>query len=248
MKSMKNWKTIFLASSAAAMLISCTENNDDQPVLGESEVTISATVGNSEESPNARTNSLVYGNIAITDVRLSVDNVKLHLRTKSEDNKKPNIAHIKTNQPITLTLVKDGQVLVAPIASSMVAHGIYGKVDFDLVKAADVPETDEMYGYSVIAKATWFNIPAVMYLDLEDEVSMQFNKGLEVKGAQELLLTLYMDKFLEGVAPALVADGNSDGLIEVGPNNEDGNAEAYAAIKANIKEALVFKNGDFKNN
>jgi len=128
----------------------------------------------------------------------------------------------------------------------MVAHGIYGKVDFDLVKAADVPETDEMYGYSVITKATWFDIPAVMYLDLEDEVSMQFNKGLEVNGAQNLLLTLYMDKFLEGVSPTLVADGNSDGLIEVGPNDEDGNGEAYEAIKANIKEALVFKNGDFK--
>jgi hypothetical protein len=246
MKTIKIWQSALLVGSVAGMLFSCTEN-DDAPLEGESEVTISATVGNSESSPNARTNSLVYGNISITDVRMSVDNVKMILRAKSNDSKKPDIFQIRTNSPHTLTLVREGQVAVVPMGVGRVYNGVYGRVDFDLVKASDVPETDEMYGYSVITKATWFGIPAVMYLDIEEEVLVQFNKGLEVNGAKNVLLTLYMDKFLEGIPPSSVADGNSDGVIEVGPNNEDGNAEAYEMLVANIKEALVFKNGEFKD-
>jgi len=247
MISTLNLKNLLLAASATAFVASCTPDEETAPLSAESEVTISATVGNSNDDPNARTTSLVYGNFVITDVRVSLDNVKLNLRATSEDSKKPAIVHIRTNTPQTLSLVKDGQVIVAPIGSAMAYDGIYGKLDFDLVKAQDVPEDDEMYGYSVIAKATWFDTPAVMYIDLEDKMELMFNKGLEVKGAKNLLLTMYMDKFLEGVSPSLVADGNGDGLVEVGPNNEDGNGEAYEALLANIESAMVMKNGEFKD-
>lgn len=237
-------KTLILAAST--VLVSCMPT-DDAPETGQSEVTVLATVGNSTDDPNARTSSLVYGNFVITDIRMSVDNVKLILRATGANSNKPSIVQIRTNDPQTLTLVKDGEVLVAPIGTAMAYNDIYGKFDFDLVKAQDVPEDDEMYGRSVIAKATWFGIPAAIYIDLEDRVEVMFNQGLEVNGAQELILTVFMDKFLEGVNPALVSDGNGDGMIEVGPNDEDGNGEAYAAILANIESALVLKNGSFKS-
>lgn len=237
-------KTLLLAAST--VLVSCMPT-DDATDTGQSEVTISATVGSSTDDSNARTSSLIYDNFAITDVRMSVDNVKLILRATGANSNKPTIVQIRSGNPQTLTLVKDGEVLVAPIGTGMAYNDIYGKFDFDLVKAQDVPEDDEMFGRSVVAKATWFGIPAAIYIDLEDRVEVMFNQGLEVNGAQELILTVYMDKFLEGVNPALVSDGNGDGMIEVGPNDEDGNGEAYAAILANIESALVLKNGSFKS-
>lgn len=238
-------KTLLMASSA--FVVSCMPT-DDTPDSVQSEVTIFATVGNSTDDPNARVSSLDYGNFSIKDVRMSVDNVKLILRATGANSKKPTIVQIRTNDPQTLTLVKDGEPIVAPIGTGMAYNDIYGKFDFDLVKAQNVPEDDEMFGRSLVAKATWFGIPAVMNLDLEEKVEVMFNQGLQVEGAQDLILTLYMDKFLEGVNPALVSDGNGDGLIEVGPDNEDGNGEAYAAILANIQDALVLKKGSFKSN
>jgi hypothetical protein len=246
MKTIKNWKSLLLTSAAAAMFLSCTESNDGLPAEGESEVIISATVANSDGSPNARTNSLVYGNIAITDVGISVDNIKLKLKVDG-NNGTPHVIPFSVNQPVTASLVKDGQILVAPLVRGLASFGIYGSAIFDLVKAANVPPTHEMYGYSVIAKATWFNIPAVMYLDLEDQVELDFEKDFIVNGTQNLVLTLYMDKLLEGIPPSSVADGNSDGLIELGPNDVDGNGEAYAAIKENVKKALVFRDGNFQD-
>ncbi len=243
----RNLQTMLLAVSATAVVASCTSEDEAAPLEAQSEVTISATVANSEDDPNARTTNLVYGNFAISDIRMSIDNVKLILRATSNNSNKPTIVQLRSNEPKTLSLVKDGEVTVAPIGNAMAYNGVYGKLDFELVKAQDVSEDDEMYGYSVIAKATWFDTPAIVYLDIEDKVELMFNKGLEVDGAQDLLLTMYFDKILENIPPSLVSDGNGDGLVELGPNNVDGNGEAYEAIIANIENALVLRNGEFKS-
>ncbi|MFC4874745.1 hypothetical protein [Negadavirga shengliensis] len=245
MKKTGIFKNLLYTFSAAVIMASCTQN-EEVPNTQESEVTLTATVSSSTE-PGARTASLVYNNLTITDLRLSLDDVKLNLRATSNDSNKPTIVHIRSGAPQVITLVKDGQIHDVLIGSAMAFNGVYGKLNFDLVKAVDVDEDDEMLGKSVIVKALWFDVPAVMYLDIEENVEVKFNQGIEVAGAQDFLLTLYMDKLLEGVDPSLVSDGNGDGLIEVGPNDEDGNGEAYAAILANIESALVMQNGKFKD-
>lgn len=239
------FRNFWYAFSAAVILASCTQN-EEVPNTQESEVTLTATVSSSTD-PSARTASLVYNNLTITDLRLSLDDVKLNLRATSENSNKPTIVHIRSGAPQVITLVRDGEIHDVFIGSAMAFNGVYGKLNFDLVQAVNVEEDDEMHGKSVIVKAFWFDVPAVMYLDIEKNVEVKFNQGIEVAGAQDFLLTLYMDKLLEGVDPSLVSDGNGDGLIEVGPNDEDGNGEAYAAILANLESALVMQNGRFKD-
>lgn len=245
MNKTKSIRNLILAVSAGIIAASCTEKEED-PVAAQSEVTITATVSTSEQIPGARTNNLIYENFEISDIKVSIDNVKLLLRGTTEGSNKPSIVQIRNNSPQILTLVEDGVIYEPIIGTAMAYDGIYGKLDFDLVQAKDIPEEDDMYGLSVYAKATWFGIPAIVYIDLEEEVNIMFNQGIEVDGAKDLYLTLYLDKFLEGVDPSLVSDGNGDGLVEVGPNDEDGNSEAYAAITANMKDAMTLKNGKFK--
>lgn len=247
MNKIKSIRNLLLAVSAGIVAVSCTEKEGD-PVLAQSEVSIVATVASSEQTPGARINNLIYGNFEISDIKVSLDNVKLILRGTTANSNKPSIVQIRNNSPQILTLVEDGVVYEPLIGAAMAYDGVYGKLNFDLVKAMNLPEDDKMYGLSVYAKASWFGIPALFYIDLEEEVNIMFNQGIEVDGAQDLYLTLYLDKFLEGVDPSLVSDGNGDGKVEVGPNNEDGNSEAYEAITANIQQALTLKNGKFKEN
>ncbi|MEB2775763.1 hypothetical protein SYJ56_10635 [Algoriphagus sp. D3-2-R+10] len=245
MNKTKSIRNLLLAVSAGIIAASCTEK-EEGPVVAQSEVSIAATISTSEQAPGARTNNLIYENFEISDIKVSIDNVKLILRGTTEGSNKPSIVQIRNNSPQILTLVEDGVIYEPIIGTAMAYDGIYGKLDFDLVQAKDIPEEDSMYGLSVYAKATWFGIPAIVYIDLEEEVNVMFNQGIEVDGAKDLYLTLYLDKFLEGVDPSLVSDGNGDGLVEVGPNDEDGNSEAYAAITANMKDAMTLKNGKFK--
>lgn len=241
------FRNLIFAVAATAFITSCTEESDETPAITESEVTISATLGiSSLEDAGARTTDLDYGNFSIESVKVSIDNVKLILRATSEDKKKPSIVQIRNNEPQILNLVEDGEVQIVQIGSVMAADGVYGKLNLDFVHA-DVPEDDEMHGLSIFAKVTWFGVPAEVSIDIEDEMLVQFNQGIEVAGAQDMLLTMYMDKFLEGVNPALVSDGNGDGLIEVGPDNVDGNGQAYDEIVSNIESALEMKNGKFKD-
>lgn len=239
-------KNFLLGITATALIASCTSSEDEAPVEAQSEVTIAATLGSSINDAGARTSDLIQGNFKIQDVKLSVDNVKLILRATSQDSKKPTIVQIRDRDPQILDLVDDGEIKVAPIGSAMAYDGVYGKLTLDLVHA-DVPEEDDMSGYSVMIKASWFDIPAIVNVDLEGEWVVQFNQGIEVDGAQEMLLTMYYDKILEDVPPSLVGDGNGDGLIELGPNNVDDNGEAYDMIVANMEKALVMKNGKFKD-
>src|SRR5690606_21833915 len=93
----QNLKSLLLAVSATAFVAACTPEDDTAPLGAESEVTISATIADSEADPNARATNLVYGNFAISDVRMSIDNVKLILRAVSEESKKPTIVQLRTN-------------------------------------------------------------------------------------------------------------------------------------------------------
>ncbi|QDH80531.1 hypothetical protein FKX85_16380 [Echinicola soli] len=240
-------RNLMMAFSATALLSSCNQEEDVMPETQESEVTVSAMVTNTaeEDSPNP---SLVYNNLEITDLSISLEDLKLHMRATSDDSKKPTVVNINSGMSQTLTLVRDGNIHIAPIGIGRAYDGIYGKLSFDLVHSEDVPMDHEMFNRSVVVKANWFDTPAVMYLTLEDQVEIMFNKGLEIDGGTaNFVLSLYMDKFLEGVDPSLVRDNNGDGLIEVGPNDVDGNGEAYAALYANIESALVMRNGEFKD-
>jgi hypothetical protein len=242
-----NFRMLLIAATTSIVFFSC-EEKEETPQFEQSEISVFATVDFSfnHPDPNARTTDLIVNNFAVKDVKLSIDNLKLILRGTNEDSKKPSIVQIRDKDPQLLNLVEDGQALLAPIGSVMAYDGIYGKLNFDLVQAKDIPEDDEMYGLSVIAKVEWSGIPAIFYLDLEDEVSLMFNKGIVVAGAQDFILTMYVDRFFDGLTPDMVKNENGDGVIEVGPNNLDGNAALYEAVSANIASSLDFRNGSFK--
>lgn len=243
----RNFRMMLIAASTSVILFSCDEK-EESPQFQQSEISVFATVDFSfnNPDPNARKSDLIVNNFAVKDVKLSIDNLKLILRGTNEDSKKPSIVQIREKEPQLLNLVENGQALMAPIGTVMAFDGIYGKLNFDLVQAKDVPEDDEMYGLSVIAKVEWSGIPAIFYLDLEDEVSLMFNKGIEVAGAQDFILTMYVDRFFDGLTPDMVKNENGDGVIEVGPNNLDGNQALYEAVSANIASSLDFRNGSFK--
>ncbi len=242
MKRTTIFQRMFVGLAATAIVASCTQNEEAVPDT-QSQVSMKATVADSSD-PNARTSSLVYGNLTFTDLKMSVDRVRLHLRATGDDPR-PTIVNVNAKGQQVLTLVEDGNILLAPIGDVNAYNGIYGKLNFDLVPTTSVPEEDEMHGHSVLVKADWNGIPAQLALDMEEEVNVQFNKGIEVDGAQELVLTLYMDRLLEGIDPSTIADGNGNGLIEIGPNDEDGNDAIYQQLKANIESSLDMKNGNF---
>lgn len=247
MKKKTTIRTLLMTATAGILAVACVDK-DGTPELAQSEVSIIATIDTGEGNAGARTNNLVYGNFLISDIKVSIDNVKLILRGTNENSNKPSIVQVRENSPQVLTLLEDGMIYEPIVAIAMAYNGVYGKLDFDLVQAKNVPEDDDIYGLSIFVRSQWFDTPAQLYIDLEDEVNIQFNKGIEVAGSVDLYLTLYLDTLLEGIDPNLVSDGNGDGMVEVGPNNEDGNGEAYDAIIANLENSLYLQNGEFKKN
>ncbi|MDN3668713.1 hypothetical protein QWY93_05160 [Echinicola jeungdonensis] len=242
MKCTTKFQRLFLGIATTAIVASCSQT-DETPDT-QSHVSMKATMATSTSTESSG-GGLTYGNLTFTDVKMSVEDIKLNLRATSEASNQPTIVNLKNKGPQVLTLVEEGQIVVAPVADATVYNGIYGKVDFNLIPAANVLEDDEMFGKSVLVKADWNGIPAELSLDIEDEVEVKFNKGIEVDGAKTFILILYMDRLLDGIDPSSIVDGDGDGLIEVGPSDDDGNVEVYEQLKMNIESSLEMKNGEF---
>ncbi|GGF23677.1 hypothetical protein [Echinicola rosea] len=238
------FRNLLLAISTSALLVSCNQTEESQEVQ-ESEVTLSAKVSTNIPS-EGDDGSLVFRNVTVTDVNISVKDVKMIL--KIADSKTFPITLITPNKgpKFVVPLVTDEHILLSRMGSFLAPNGFYTHMSFDLTKADHLPEDSEMYGKSVLIKADWKGIPSMMYLDIEENINIKFNPGTEVNGTQELVLELYMDKLLMGIDPGLVQDGDGDGMIIVGPHNEDGNEAVYNMIEAHLEEALRLKNGEFK--
>jgi len=238
------FRNFILALSTTALVTSCTQN-DETPDVQESEVTLSAKATTNFPT-DGDDGSLVFRNVTVTDVSISVKDVKLHLRVADGKTQPINITTPDKGPKFVVPLVTDEHILLSTMGSFIAPNGFYTNLSFDLTKATDIPETSPMYGKSVMVKADWKGIPSLLYMDLEEEIDIKFNPSTEITATQEIVLELYMDKLLMGIDPAIVQDGNGDGMIIVGPNGEDGNDDVYAMIKENFESALVLKNGEFK--
>lgn len=238
------FRNLLLAFSTTAMLASCSQTEESQEIQ-ESEITLSAKVSTIIPT-EGDDGSLVFRNVTVTDVNISVKDVKMILRI-AENNSKPITLKTPNKGPkFVVPLVTDEHILLSRMGSFLAPNGFYTNMSFDLTKADHLPESDPMYGKSVLIKADWKGIPSIMYMDLEDNIDIKFNPSTEINATQELVLELYMDKLLMGIDPALVQDGDGDGMIIVGPNGEDGNEAVYDMIEAHLEDALKLKNGEFK--
>ncbi|WP_157501309.1 hypothetical protein [Echinicola vietnamensis] len=238
------FRNLLLAFSTSAILVSCNQTEESQEIQ-ESEVTLSAKVSTNIPS-EGDDGSLVFKNVTVTDVNIAVKDVKMHLKIADSKTRPINIMTPNKGPKFVVPMVKDEHILLSRMGSFLAPNGFYTNLTFDLTKADNLPENSEMYGKSVLIKADWKGIPSMMYMDIEDKIDIKFNPGTEVNATQELVLELYMDQLLMGIDPGLVQDGNGDGMIIVGPNNEDGNEAVYDMIEAHLADALKLKNGEFK--
>ncbi|MBD8489812.1 hypothetical protein IFO69_13725 [Echinicola sp. CAU 1574] len=238
------FRNLLLAFSTTALVVSCSQNDEMQEVQ-ESEVVLSAKVSTNIPS-DADDGSLVFKNVTVTDVSISVKDVKMLLRIAENKSKPISIITPNKGPKFVVPLVTDEHILLSRMGSFLAPNGFYTNLTFDLTKATDLPKSSPMYGKSVMIKADWKGIPSMMYMDLEDKIDIKFNAATEITATQEIVLELYMDQLLMGIDPALVQDGDGDGMIIVGPNGEDGNEVVYDMIEANLEDALKLKNGEFK--
>ncbi|WP_088341646.1 DUF4382 domain-containing protein [Robiginitalea sediminis] len=176
-------------------------------------------------------------NVVFTDFKISIRDVVF----KNDDDPSSNLDtdEIQFRGPYQIDLLNEGDALTQTIGTAPVPDGMYKELRFKFHKDEDLPATDDLYDKSIYIEGTIDGKPFVFWHDTSENLDVGRSTGVQVTdGMVEFTVTFDMSQFLSALNAidlATAVDGNEDGLIEIYPNDQDGNQEIAQALKENIK-------------
>lgn len=228
MKNVKNVLTLLMISGMLTFLISCSDD-DAGKVKGVVSVSVSS-VQTSTGRIGARTNAAV---VVITDFQISIRDVVFKSDGDSTD--------VAFTGPYALDLLDETGALSQSIGDAEIPFGIYEELRFKLHKTEDVATTHPLFDRSIFIMGTIDGIPFEMWHDTSENLDIGKATGVVVdENGVSLVVTFSIDQFLSSetaIDLSLAIDENQDGLIEINPNDDDGNKDIADALKDNIKAA-----------
>ncbi|MDH5609014.1 MAG: hypothetical protein OEY56_06005, partial [Cyclobacteriaceae bacterium] len=134
------------------------------------------------------------------------------------------------------------------IGSAVIPNGTYQELRFKFHKDRTVDVAHPLYDRSIFVKGTIDGVPFEMWHDTSENLDLRKNAGgVTVNdNVVDLVVNFTIDQFLTSryiIDLSLAKDGDLDGLIEINPNDEDGNKDIADTLKENIKEAADLLDG-----
>ncbi|NBU80864.1 MAG: hypothetical protein EBS55_04370 [Flavobacteriaceae bacterium] len=112
-----------------------------------------------------------------------------------------------------------------PVTTVNIANGTYEEVKFKLNKSLD--STSDLFNKTVEIKGTINGTPFVYWHNFESEFEIDYEdtaQNLVVSnGSFDLIININMDEALSNIDLTNAVDGNGNGVIEIGPDDTDGN-------------------------
>jgi len=178
-------------------------------------------------------------NVVFTEFKISIRDVVF----KNDDDPTSNLAtdEIQFRGPYQIDLLKDESALSQTIGDAFFPDGHYKEMRFKFHKDEDLPITDKLFDKSIYVAGTINDTPFVFWHDTSENLDVGRNTGVMVEnGTVNFTVQFDISQFLSSLNQidlSLAKDSNDDGLIEIYPNDEDGNQDIADALKDNIKMA-----------
>lgn len=234
---MKNLNYLILLMLNLA-IIGCSNNNED----GSINLTFSATNTNTSRLTFNQKASLA--NVIFTDFRISIRDVVF--KNEDDNNSSLDTDEIRFRGPYQIDLLNGSDALSQTIGKVFVPDGRYKEIRFKFHKDEDLPSTNELFDRSIYLAGTVDGVPFVFWHDTSENLDVGRSTGVLVQG-NSVNLTVQFDisQFLNSLNQIDLGqanDDNNDGIIEIFPNDRDGNQDIAADLKENIKMAADLLN------
>lgn len=228
---MKKLFFILTTIALAAGLTSCNSNETTTGVVNlKAQVSGSTTVN---------TGGRLAAVIEINEFMISIRDVSF----KNEDDANPEFdtLDVRFRGPYQLDLLNGGEALTETIGAAEVPNGSYKELRFKLHKDEDLAPTNDLYDRSIFLAGTIDGTPFEMWHDTSENLDVGRSTGVIVLDNEvSLTVNFTIDQFMNSLHQidlSQAVDGNQDGLIEINPNDPDGNKDLADELKDNIKEA-----------
>lgn len=215
------------------LIFSCSDNNDD----GGINLTFGAVNSNSSKLTTSLKTSATE--VIFTDFKISIRDVVF--KNDDDINSSLDTDEIQFRGPYQIDLLDNTNALSQTIGNAFVPDGKYKELRFKFHKDEDLPVTDDLFDKSIYIKGTIDGVPFVFWHDTSENLDVGRSTGVLVQGntvnfTVQFNISQFMNS-LNQIDLSQATDNNNDGLIEIFPNDEDGNQDMADALKDNIKMA-----------
>lgn len=142
--------------------------------------------------------------------------------------------------PFEIDLMKDGNALETTIVNNVeFPSAAYEEIEFEFSKSEN--SISDMYGKSIRIEGTINGTPFIFWSDEEVEIEIEFEELVYLDEASSAVLTVSFDltslfnPAVGGIDITTATDGNQNGIIEIYPDDPDGNSNLAEQILEKIE-------------
>ena len=227
---MKNLKALIGIIVLLIMVTSCS--SDSNSSSSKMNIIGKATYTNPSKM-NIIGTALTSG-VVLTSFKINIKEIEFKVADASEsenhDGNSSDVNHdgmfngqdeTQLNGPWELDLLNQS----APVTTVTIANGTYEKVKFKLNKS--LVSTSDLFNKTMEIRGTINGTPFVFWHNFESQFEIDYHDSAQnlivSNGSFDLIININMDEVLSNVDLTTAVDGNGNGIIEIGPNDTDGN-------------------------
>ncbi len=228
---------VLLVAFLMIAISSCTkdETTNDGNVSLKAKATLMNTTSKSGETAKN------LSNVTITSFKINIREIEFEIDDDDDDDTMEELySEIELEGPFELDL-SNGSTAI-DITSVDLPNNVYDEIEFDLHKSTD--SQSDLYGKSIEIKGEINGVPFVFWHDTEEEFEVDYNNNsvdVVVDGTSVVTTVNFDLSIIFGAASNIdfstATDADQDGVIEINPNDDDGNNDLADFIKNLLEES-----------
>jgi len=215
---------------SALVIMSCSNDGDS----GSIQLNFKADNTAAKSSNNKQAGNAI---VVFTDFKISIRDVVF--KNDDDPNSSLDTDEIQFRGPYQVDLLDNNDAITQTIGESFVPDGLYKELRFKFHKDENLPATDKLFDRSIYIEGTIDGKPFIFWHDTSENLDLGKSTGVRVQnGSINFTVQFDVSQFLSSLHQidlSQATDANDNGMIEIFPNDQDGNQDIAKDLKENIK-------------
>ena len=245
MKSSNLFKTAALIVFSLTVLSSC--NKDDIEKAGTGflfKATYPGTSSETTKSDSKVENGELSNGVIVENFRINIGEIELEFDDDDPMFQTDSFASdIEMEGPFEIDLMAEGVTLEIMLVDFVeLPAAAYKEIEFEFEKSEN--SISEMFMKSVLVKGTIDGIPFVFWSDEDFDMEIEFEDKVYLDEAKHAVITVsfdivsLFDPANGGIDISNAVDGNGNGIIEIYPDDPDGNEELAGYLQDRLEDII----------
>ncbi|MDI9256900.1 hypothetical protein [Flavobacterium sedimenticola] len=237
---MKNLKMILALIAVVGFMASCS--NDDSSAANQMKIKARAMYNPAAANRNAEGVAL-NSNVVLSSFKINLKEIEFEFAEGSDDDSMNDDDdgffngddEFELNGPFELDILNQN----ATVTTVTIPNGTYEEVEFELHRSTNA--NSPMFNKSIEVTGTINGTPFVFWHNVDEDFEIDYedtNQNLVVNNnSYDIVFNFDLNQVLSLVDLSTAVDGDGDGLIEIGPDDTDGNQALANQIANSIEDS-----------